>query len=73
MDRTVALLRNEVSSDFIDLNCGCPIDLVCNRGCGASLMNKPNRLLDIVKSMTTHSGRSVTVKIRTGNMFYCFV
>lgn len=25
------LLENETSSDFVDLNCGCPLDTICNR------------------------------------------
>ena len=23
--------------DFVDINMGCPIDVVCNKGCGAQL------------------------------------
>lgn len=64
--RVVSMIRNEVSSDFIDFNCGCPIDLICNRGCGASLLNKQNRLLDVVSTMVKTAHRSITVKIRTG-------
>jgi len=26
--------------DFLDLNLGCPIDLVCDRGAGSALLNK---------------------------------
>lgn len=30
---TVArMLERETDTDFVDLNCGCPIDLVCSRG-----------------------------------------
>lgn len=45
---------------------GCPIDVVCSRGCGSSLLNKQNKLLDVVKAMTKNLNRSITVKVRTG-------
>ena len=67
MSDVTRILNNEISSSFVDLNCGCPIDLLCDKGCGAALMNKPDRLLEIVaaccKQLTT---RPMTVKIRTG-------
>ena len=44
MGRVAALLEAETYSDFVDLNCGCPIDLLCNQGCGAAMMQRPNRL-----------------------------
>lgn len=50
----------------MDLNCGCPIDLLCERGCGSALMTKPNKLRDIISNMTRHLTRPMTVKMRTG-------
>lgn len=50
-----------------DLNCGCPIDVVCNRGCGSSLMNKHNKLCDLAAALAKNvPSRSITVKVRTG-------
>ncbi|KAJ1435255.1 hypothetical protein B484DRAFT_446154 [Ochromonadaceae sp. CCMP2298] len=64
---TSRILEQETSTDFVDLNCGCPIDLVCNKGAGSALMNKPKRLYEIVDAMCKGlPSRSVTVKIRTG-------
>lgn len=61
------VLNKETATDFVDLNCGCPIDLLCQKGCGAALMNKPARLLDIVSAVTKQlTTRPMTVKIRTG-------
>lgn len=60
------ILERETSTNFVDLNCGCPIDAICNRGCGAALLQRPPKLLDLVKAMTKNLTRSVTVKIRTG-------
>ncbi len=63
---TSQILENETQSDFIDLNCGCPIDAICSKGAGAALLNRPKKLYDAVKSLTKNLSRPVTVKIRTG-------
>ena len=60
------VINFETQTDFVDLNCGCPIDPVTSKGLGSSLMRKPQRLLDIVSAMTKAFDRSVTVKVRTG-------
>ena len=44
--RCVELLTNYTDIDFIDLNCGCPIDLIYNQGLGSGLMNRPNRMAE---------------------------
>jgi tRNA-dihydrouridine synthase 3 len=67
LSKIAKLLENETSSDFVDLNCGCPLDTICHRGCGAGLLNKPKKLVDIVSAMSKAlPSRQVTVKIRTG-------
>eukprot|EP01034_Spumella_vulgaris_P021672 gene21672-27713_t len=67
MARVGRILEHETSTDFVDLNCGCPIDVVCNRGCGSSLMNKHSKLCDIVAALAKNvPSRSITVKVRTG-------
>jgi tRNA-dihydrouridine synthase 3 len=30
--RTMELVQNHLSVDFVDLNLGCPLDMVCNKG-----------------------------------------
>ena len=60
------LLEQHTRTDFIDLNCGCPIDVVTGRGAGSALMNRPKKIIDIVDVMTARFSRSMTVKIRTG-------
>ncbi|BFZ58746.1 tRNA-dihydrouridine synthase 3 [Savitreella phatthalungensis] len=53
--------------DFIDLNCGCPIDLVFKQGAGSALLDNHGRLLKILRGMSAVSGSTpITVKIRTG-------
>lgn len=51
----------------IDLNCGCPIELVCRQGAGASLLDSPGKLEKILRGMNAVSNEiPITVKIRTG-------
>ncbi|KAJ7724789.1 hypothetical protein B0H16DRAFT_1333288, partial [Mycena metata] len=53
--------------DFVDLNCGCPIDLVFKTGSGSALLDNVNRLGNIVFGMSRALGEiPVTVKLRTG-------
>jgi len=48
------------------MNLGCPIDLVCNKGAGAALMLKHNKLKAALTGMSNVFSGPVTVKIRTG-------
>ncbi|EXJ83465.1 tRNA-dihydrouridine synthase 3 [Capronia coronata CBS 617.96] len=51
----------------VDLNVGCPIDLVYREGAGSALMDQPNKLEKMLRGMNMVSGETpVTVKIRTG-------
>lgn len=68
MAKAALLVHNETNVDFIDLNIGCPIDLVCNQGAGSALLNKPGRLESIVDQITrdTQGRIPVGIKVRTG-------
>ena len=57
-----------VQYDFLDLNLGCPIDLVFKRGMGSALMEKRNRLRDIAFGLNHVLDDSValTLKVRMG-------
>ncbi|TEB32625.1 zinc finger dihydrouridine synthase [Coprinellus micaceus] len=53
--------------DFVDLNCGCPIDLVFKAGSGSALMDAAGKLGRIVVGMQKALGEiPLTVKMRTG-------
>ncbi|KAF7296829.1 tRNA-dihydrouridine(47) synthase [NAD(P)(+)] [Mycena indigotica] len=53
--------------DFVDLNCGCPIDLVFKSGSGSALLDTPARLARLVAGMSRALGEvPVTIKMRTG-------
>lgn len=51
----------------IDLNCGCPIDLVYRQGAGSALLDSPNKLEKMLRGMNAVSGEvPITAKIRMG-------
>ena len=51
----------------IDLNCGCPIDLVYRAGAGSALLDRPAKLESILRGMNTVSNDiPITAKIRMG-------
>ncbi|KAF8151441.1 zinc finger dihydrouridine synthase [Crassisporium funariophilum] len=53
--------------DFVDLNCGCPIDLVFKTGSGSALLDTVGKLGKILIGMNKALGEiPVTVKLRTG-------
>lgn len=62
--RTVELVDNECSVDFIDINMGCPIDIVVNKGAGSSLLTKPMRIKSIVQAASTVTEKPLTVKVK---------
>ncbi len=64
--RTCEVIEREMNVDFVDLNLGCPLDLVCDKGAGASLMLREKKLRDIVKGVTDTLSCPVTIKMRTG-------
>ncbi|XP_078166957.1 FMN-linked oxidoreductases superfamily protein isoform X2 [Carex rostrata] len=64
--RTVELVDSNCSVDFIDINMGCPIDVVVNRGAGSALLNKPMRMKSVIKAASGIIDRPLTVKVRIG-------
>ncbi|CAL9729248.1 tRNA-dihydrouridine(47) synthase [NAD(P)(+)] [Monosporozyma unispora] len=51
----------------INLNSGCPIDLLYRQGAGSALLDNPARLIRCLNGMNYVSGEiPITVKIRTG-------
>lgn len=65
--RTMELVETHLVVDFVDLNLGCPLDLVCNKGSGAALMMRDKRLQASLRGITTALTKCpVTIKMRTG-------
>lgn len=52
---------------LIDLNCGCPIDMVYKSGAGSGVLESHGKLERMVRGMNAVSGEiPITIKIRTG-------
>ncbi|KAG8882327.1 tRNA-dihydrouridine synthase 3 [Tulasnella sp. 332] len=53
--------------DFVDVNCGCPIDMVFKGGAGSALLDNTARLGKILATMNRALGEiPLTIKVRTG-------
>ncbi|XP_065601926.1 tRNA-dihydrouridine(47) synthase [NAD(P)(+)]-like [Cyrtonyx montezumae] len=66
MTKCAELLNQTIDVDFVDINAGCPIDLVYKKGGGCALMTRSNKLEQIVRGMNSVLDVPLTVKIRTG-------
>ena len=66
--RISEVLTNETNMeiDFVDMNLGCPIDLVCEKGAGASMMLREKKLRSSLEGMLKVLKCPVTIKMRTG-------
>ncbi|KAI8334759.1 hypothetical protein BC941DRAFT_495544 [Chlamydoabsidia padenii] len=59
-------LNNEVDVDFVDLNMGCPIDLVFKNGGGSALIESRGKMTKMLRGMQRVLDVPVTVKFRMG-------
>lgn len=66
MSKVAELISTECNVDFIDINMGCPIDLVFKKGEGSALMGRLSKLENIVRGMVQVSDVPITIKMRTG-------
>ncbi|XP_066287288.1 tRNA-dihydrouridine(47) synthase [NAD(P)(+)]-like [Branchiostoma lanceolatum] len=66
MSHVSELLNDTISVDFVDVNVGCPIDLVFKRGGGCALMGRLTKFEQVVKGMIGMLDVPLTVKMRTG-------
>ncbi|XP_069734047.1 tRNA-dihydrouridine(47) synthase [NAD(P)(+)]-like isoform X2 [Phaenicophaeus curvirostris] len=66
MTKCAELLNQSIEVDFVDINVGCPIDLVYKKGGGCALMTRSNKFEQIVRGMNSVLDVPLTVKIRTG-------
>ncbi|XP_011876546.1 PREDICTED: tRNA-dihydrouridine(47) synthase [NAD(P)(+)]-like [Vollenhovia emeryi] len=64
--RCAELLNREIDVDYIDLNLGCPIDLIYRQGGGSGMLNRLNVLETVVKSVSQVLDIPLSVKTRTG-------
>lgn len=66
MTKCAELLNRTIDVDFVDINVGCPIDLVYKKGGGCALMNRSAKFQQIVRGVNEVLDVPVTVKMRTG-------
>ena len=64
--RVCEVIESHMQVDFVDLNLGCPLDLVCNKGAGSSLMLRDNRLKQSLPKILATLSCPITIKMRTG-------
>lgn len=64
--KVAQLVEENSKVDFIDLNLGCPIDLIYKKGGGCGLMHRLPILETSVRSASTLLSVPFTVKMRTG-------
>ncbi len=61
-----ARIAADTGCHFLDLNFGCPIDLVVRQGGGAALLKRPAKLRQIVEAVRRAVALPLSVKIRAG-------
>ena len=62
----VAHLIQEAGADFMDINLGCPVKKVVQKGCGSALMRDPAYLESFLTKIRKNIELPLTVKMRTG-------
>lgn len=62
--RAAELIEQECTVDFIDINMGCPIDAVVNKGAGSALLSKPMRMKNVIQAVSTTVDIPITIKAR---------
>lgn len=56
----------QMGADFVDLNFGCPVPKVVNKGAGSAVLRDLVRVRDVFRAVKSAVGIPVTVKVRTG-------
>lgn len=59
-----AKIVTDHGADFIDLNCGCPVNKIRRKGMGSSLLAVPNQLAELITAIKNNTHVPVSIKIR---------
>lgn len=54
----------DYGADLIDLNCGCPVKKIRNRGAGSRLLTETAKLYHLIQAMKKNTSVPVSIKIR---------
>ena len=69
LKKAIMKAEKELRPDIIDINIGCPAYNVMKSGCGASLLEEPEKLGEIVKALSSSVSIPITCKIRITNSY----
>jgi tRNA-dihydrouridine synthase 3 len=47
LSKTAQIIKENIEVDFVDLNLGCPLDAINEKGGGCALANRSNRLVQV--------------------------
>jgi nifR3 family TIM-barrel protein len=61
-----ALLAEQANPDVIDINFGCPVKKIANRGAGSGMMQFPDKMVEMTRQIVDAVKIPVTVKTRLG-------
>ncbi|NTU97357.1 MAG: tRNA dihydrouridine synthase DusB [Chlorobiaceae bacterium] len=61
-----AMIAEEFSPDFLDINFGCPAKKVAGKGAGAALLREPEKMVAIASAVVRAVSIPVTAKTRIG-------
>ncbi|MDR2466230.1 MAG: tRNA dihydrouridine synthase DusB [Prevotellaceae bacterium] len=61
-----AKMAEQAAPDVIDINFGCPVKKIANRGAGSGMMREPDKIVDITRRIVRAVNLPVTVKTRLG-------
>ena len=64
--RAVVRLERAYQPDAFDLNLGCPVKKVINRGCGSELLRDPEHAAAVLVAMVRAASVPVSAKLRLG-------
>lgn len=59
-------MEEQINADFVDLNLGCPIELVYKQGGGCGMLRRPKVLETCIKNLSQVLSVPLTIKLRTG-------
>jgi nifR3 family TIM-barrel protein len=61
-----AKIAEQAKPDLIDINFGCPVKKIANRGAGSGMMKEPDKMVEMTRQIVNAVNIPVTVKTRLG-------
>jgi nifR3 family TIM-barrel protein len=61
-----AKIAEQSKPDLIDINFGCPVKKIANRGAGSGMMKEPDKMVEMTRQIVKAVNVPVTVKTRLG-------